>query len=140
MEPGVRKETLPSRTYERFFSREDVEKIVESFTAKYTPPIEKKDLAALVTYVHAEINLIVREFGFQVGMQFVRQRRADEVREKLRDQTHVALEVDQAGSVTRVGSEDRGDEFYRCPKCSMTTYNPNDIREKYCANCHQFLT
>lgn len=25
-----------------------------------------------------------------------------------------------------------------CPKCGMTSYNPNDEREKYCGNCHQF--
>lgn len=25
-----------------------------------------------------------------------------------------------------------------CPQCAMTSYNPNDIREKYCGNCHQY--
>lgn len=25
-----------------------------------------------------------------------------------------------------------------CPKCSYKSYNPNDIREKYCGNCNQF--
>jgi hypothetical protein len=23
-----------------------------------------------------------------------------------------------------------------CPECGMTSYNPNDIREGYCGNCH----
>lgn len=23
-----------------------------------------------------------------------------------------------------------------CPVCHMTSYNPNDIREGYCGNCH----
>lgn len=26
----------------------------------------------------------------------------------------------------------------RCPKCGMVSYNPNDIRERYCGNCHAF--
>jgi len=25
-----------------------------------------------------------------------------------------------------------------CPKCNMTSHNPNDVREKYCSNCHMF--
>jgi len=25
---------------------------------------------------------------------------------------------------------------FTCPKCGMTSYNPNDIREGYCGNCH----
>lgn len=25
-----------------------------------------------------------------------------------------------------------------CPVCAMTSYNPNDIREGYCGNCHAF--
>ena len=27
-----------------------------------------------------------------------------------------------------------------CPKCGMTSYNPNDIREGYCGNCHDWTT
>jgi hypothetical protein len=23
-----------------------------------------------------------------------------------------------------------------CPVCGMTSYNPNDVREGYCGNCH----
>jgi RNase P subunit RPR2 len=26
-----------------------------------------------------------------------------------------------------------------CNKCNMTSYNPNDIKYKYCGNCHEFL-
>lgn len=27
-----------------------------------------------------------------------------------------------------------------CPKCQRTSYNPNDIREGYCGNCHAWTT
>jgi hypothetical protein len=26
-----------------------------------------------------------------------------------------------------------------CPKCGMTSYNPDDIREGYCGNCHDWV-
>lgn len=26
----------------------------------------------------------------------------------------------------------------KCPQCGMVSYNPHDIRERYCGNCHQF--
>jgi hypothetical protein len=26
----------------------------------------------------------------------------------------------------------------QCLICGMTSYNPNDVREKYCGNCHAF--
>ena len=25
-----------------------------------------------------------------------------------------------------------------CPVCRMVSYNPNDVRERYCGHCHQF--
>ena len=25
-----------------------------------------------------------------------------------------------------------------CPKCGMTSYNPMDIAQRYCGNCHEF--
>jgi len=25
-----------------------------------------------------------------------------------------------------------------CPKCGMVSHNPNDVRERYCGNCHAF--
>jgi hypothetical protein len=25
-----------------------------------------------------------------------------------------------------------------CPVCQWTSYNPNDIRERYCGHCHRF--
>lgn len=25
-----------------------------------------------------------------------------------------------------------------CPRCGMTSHNPNDIRERYCGACHQY--
>jgi hypothetical protein len=27
-----------------------------------------------------------------------------------------------------------------CPQCLMTSYNPTDIREGYCGNCHDWTT
>jgi ribosomal protein L37AE/L43A len=27
---------------------------------------------------------------------------------------------------------------FTCPTCSMTSYNPTDIAERYCGNCHAF--
>lgn len=27
----------------------------------------------------------------------------------------------------------------QCLHCGMISYNPNDIKEKYCGNCHVFL-
>jgi ribosomal protein L37E len=27
-----------------------------------------------------------------------------------------------------------------CPRCGMTSYNPNDIREGYCGNCHDWTS
>jgi hypothetical protein len=27
---------------------------------------------------------------------------------------------------------------FTCPRCTMTSYNPNDIREGYCGNCHDW--
>lgn len=28
------------------------------------------------------------------------------------------------------------EESYTCPKCGMTSYHPEDIKHKYCGNCH----
>jgi hypothetical protein len=25
---------------------------------------------------------------------------------------------------------------FTCPRCHATSYNPNDVREGYCGNCH----
>jgi hypothetical protein len=27
-------------------------------------------------------------------------------------------------------------EHFTCPECGMTSYHPNDIRERYCGNCN----
>jgi hypothetical protein len=27
---------------------------------------------------------------------------------------------------------------FTCPKCGMTSFNPNDLREGYCGNCHDW--
>jgi hypothetical protein len=33
---------------------------------------------------------------------------------------------------------DRAEPFFTCPACGMTSYNPNDVREGYCGNCHDW--
>lgn len=30
-------------------------------------------------------------------------------------------------------------ETFTCPKCSRTSYNPNDARERYCGACNEFF-
>lgn len=27
---------------------------------------------------------------------------------------------------------------YTCPRCGMTSYNSDDIANRYCGNCHEF--
>jgi ribosomal protein L37E len=29
-------------------------------------------------------------------------------------------------------------ESITCPKCGMTSYNPNDVLNGYCGNCHEY--
>lgn len=31
-----------------------------------------------------------------------------------------------------------GQDRIICPRCGMTSYNPGDIKNKYCGNCHLF--
>lgn len=31
-----------------------------------------------------------------------------------------------------------GQPSITCPTCRMTSYNPNDVRYRYCGNCHEF--
>ena len=38
------------------------------------------------------------------------------------------------GEVTSVTPE----SSFACPRCGMTSYNPNDVREGYCGNCHDW--
>jgi hypothetical protein len=28
---------------------------------------------------------------------------------------------------------------FTCPRCGMTSYNTNDVRNSYCGNCHLFF-
>ncbi len=27
---------------------------------------------------------------------------------------------------------------YTCPRCGRTSHDPNDVRERYCGNCHDW--
>lgn len=29
-------------------------------------------------------------------------------------------------------------QAYVCPRCGRTSHNPNDVREGYCGNCHDW--
>ena len=29
-------------------------------------------------------------------------------------------------------------KWIQCLDCGMISYNPNDVRERYCGNCHEF--
>lgn len=31
------------------------------------------------------------------------------------------------------------EDSYTCPKCGMTSYHPEDVKHKYCGNCHQTI-
>jgi ribosomal protein S27AE len=30
------------------------------------------------------------------------------------------------------------DNDFTCPRCGMTSHNPNDVAERYCGNCHDW--
>ena len=32
-----------------------------------------------------------------------------------------------------------GVAFFVCPRCSIISVNPNDVRERYCGRCHLFV-
>lgn len=34
----------------------------------------------------------------------------------------------------------RAPDTITCPKCGVTSHNPNDVREGYCGNCHDFTS
>jgi len=29
-------------------------------------------------------------------------------------------------------------DYFTCPDCGRTSYNPNDVKYQYCGNCHTF--
>jgi hypothetical protein len=41
-------------------------------------------------------------------------------------------------SVKRIAAKPATSPSITCPVCKMTSYNPNDIAQKYCGNCHKF--
>jgi ribosomal protein S27AE len=44
-------------------------------------------------------------------------------------------EIDQ---ILLRAADDIKENSITCPKCGMTSYNANDIREGYCGNCHDW--
>ena len=59
---------------------------------------------------------------------------------------HGHLERIEIGGVVIIVCDDCGltaeveatEESITCPRCGMTSYNPNDVREGYCGNCHDW--
>jgi len=48
----------------------------------------------------------------------------------LRERRQLEREAEAAASAPSIS----------CPRCGMTSCNPNDIREGYCGNCHDWTT
>lgn len=46
----------------------------------------------------------------------------------------------ERGSAYSFGEDEGGHPYIHCHTCGLKSYNPNDIRERYCGNCHKFLT
>lgn len=42
------------------------------------------------------------------------------------------------GAVRVIRADDAGDASITCPKCGRTSWNPNDIRQKWCGNCYAY--
>jgi len=40
------------------------------------------------------------------------------------------------GADVYYGRRDSDEPAITCPRCGATSYNPNDIRERYCGRCH----
>jgi hypothetical protein len=40
----------------------------------------------------------------------------------------------------RPAPSDRKPDSITCPVCMMTSYNPTDIAEGYCGNCHDWTS
>lgn len=45
-----------------------------------------------------------------------------------------------AGEVQRLRSNEQSEPSIKCPKCERTSFNPNDIEQGYCVNCHDWTT
>lgn len=58
------------------------------------------------------------------------------------DRAHVLLRIDLAAPIRQTGlqgcQETTIEPSFTCPKCSAVSYNPNDVRERYCGACHEF--
>jgi ribosomal protein L37E len=48
------------------------------------------------------------------------------------------LGAEEAGLEIALVGYNASEESITCFTCGMTSYNPNDVREKYCGNCHFF--
>jgi ribosomal protein L37E len=38
----------------------------------------------------------------------------------------------------KIGTDEKGNQYFTHLKCGRKSYNPNDIKFKYCAVCHTF--
>jgi hypothetical protein len=51
----------------------------------------------------------------------------------------IELVIVTAHKVLNLERKPMSDEPYiKCKTCSLTSYNPNDIKEKFCGRCHKF--
>jgi RecJ-like exonuclease len=48
------------------------------------------------------------------------------------------LECNGSGIVSCCDAAGSNTPSFACPRCGAVSYNPNDIRERYCGRCHQF--
>lgn len=44
--------------------------------------------------------------------------------------------VEPLGLANGQGGSQRPYDYFTCPRCGMTSHNPNDVAEGYCGNCH----
>lgn len=38
-----------------------------------------------------------------------------------------------------ISEDEKGHDYIECKICKMRSYHEDDIRFRYCANCHEFL-
>ena len=43
-----------------------------------------------------------------------------------------------AAQLVHLAKTSAGRERITCPRCGMTSYHPEDVRQRYCAGCHIF--
>lgn len=120
----------------------------------FSEPLSRVDLTGLIGFAFGLVGWIIGGSSYMShlgalasGMclgQVVRdrQQRAHERRLAQQQQDHDAAmrEIATMDFETLVMLSNQGDalKFRRCPRCDRMTYNPTDIKEGYCAGCHDW--